>query len=867
MSSNAASGPVRLAGDKVSCGLGPGDRVAGRFEIYRFVGAGAFAEVFKAYDAQNHRTVALKIPFAGIGQGGELWRLVNEVNAAQAVAHPNVMQAWEVGSFEIGESEPYHFIALQWIDGDTLRSVLDRSLGTLTDDEKIHFAHDLCAGIEAIHHPGILHRDIKPSNVMLTPDGRAIITDFGLATLAGAATNPRAGAQGFKAPELDSGGEPSEQSDIYSLGMVLLELFSGSKPSAPADGAGVVLPDTIRTDELRETLLRCIHEDPGCRPGSVGEVSRALPSRPRSEDGRARCVPVETLLIEPSSRISPTQRLWLVAVGVAALIGLVVASSMKPLVLADVLRGDPPVVLEYEARELLEELGFANDSVDRMHGYGASSEYGSPAHRVTFWYRQSPLPLAAGRSGSVFRRPTDPPLMFPGEARVVLDTEGRLLSLSGLPPAGSAGGSGELEPMWDLLLAQAGLDVDRLHVIDPDFFPEGFADRRWAWEADDPYRGGERIRVEAAAIGPIPVHFRLVETTGDRGRSLLDWPAGLAGGRDQVAVAHVAYWTLAGLVLLGGVYLCWRNIRLRHADLLGATRLAIVILAARLLVWLLGGRHTASPELLEILEAQLERGLSDGVVAWILYIAVEPFARRRWSWQVASWVRLLRGRVADPLVGRDLLVGTLFGVGLTLGALAYAVVPGWFGLPEPDGHGIAAMAGLFDDGAFARQCQAILGLRESLAMAIYGLLQALLLAFIGTVCVVFLRWLLGNAMWSRAIAVALFSIIIFPAAGHPLADAAVAVLITSLWLAVLVRFGFLAAVTAMVVSWWLNGHPATIDLDAWYATGAAVPVALVAAVLAWGYWASLGKESVRPRWVDNVLATAYGTKEAAPEAS
>ena len=763
------------------------------------------------------------------------------MKAAQAVAHPNVMRAWEAGSFEAADGRRHHYIASEWIEGDTMRSVLDRWLGTLTEAEKIHFAHDLCAGLEAIHREHILHRDIKPANIMLTPDGRAIITDFGLATVSGAATNPKAGAAGFKAPELDLGHEPSEQSDLFSLGLVLLELFTGSRPSTESfDREDVRLPELVGGDRFREAVLRCVDPDPSCRPRSVAEVSDALPPRPSADDDPSRCVPVETLLIHPSQDVSRASSGWLLAAGLVALAWFVVVGSLNPLVLVDVIEGDPPIVLEYQARRLVEQLGFDGSPTDRMRGYGLLprppvEESASPS--TAFWYRQSPTHLAAGQSGTVFLRYADPPFANPGEVGVQLDAEGRLIRLDAIPPSGPAS-AGDPLPNWDLLLNAAGLDPDRLRAVTPGRVAAAFADGRWAWQGNDPGRTGGAVRVEAAAEGSWPVLFQVAEVDESRADTAPLSPLGSLVGETPSSVTMLVYWAWTGLVLLGALYLCLHNVRLGHADLRGATRVATFVLGVRLVVWLLAGHHTLSFGEIEVLEGQFARGLHDGIRAWILYVAVEPFARRRWSRQVASWVRLLRGRFSDSLLGRDLLVGTLFGLGLTLCAQLYAIVPGLLGLQEPEGHGVAAMAGLLDGGSLARQLQAILGLRESMAMSLYALTHALMLAFVATVGVVFLRWLLRSALWSRPFAVVVFSILLYPSAGHPVADAAVVLMISSLWLAALVRYGFLAAVVAMAVPWWLNSHPPTLDADAWFATGAAVPVVLVGALLVWGFFAA-----------------------------
>ena len=178
------------------------------------------------------------------------------------------------------------------------------------------------------------------------------------------------------------------------------------------------------------------------------------------------------------------------------------------------------------------------------------------------------------------------------------------------------------------------------------------------------------------------------------------------------------------------------------------------------------------------------------------------------------------------------------GLGVSLCGQLYAIVPEGFGWTAPRPDRVAALAGLLDDQGLARQLQAVVGLREAVAMSIHVLVHACGIAFLATVGIALLRRFLDKPLWSRSIAVAVISVILFPGAGHPLADAALVVMISALWVGVLVRFGFLPALAAIVVAWWMNCHPITLDPNAWWAAGAAVPLSLVVATLVWGHVAA-----------------------------
>ena len=145
---------------------------------------------------------------------------------ARQISHPNVCRV-----YDIGEADGHHFLSMEYVDGEDLASVL-RRIGRLPGDKAIEIARQLCAGLAAAHDKGVLHRDLKPANVMIDGQGRVRITDFGLAAIVGAgdrrATSTRARPR-YMAPEQIAGREVSVASDIFSLGLVLFELFTGKR--------------------------------------------------------------------------------------------------------------------------------------------------------------------------------------------------------------------------------------------------------------------------------------------------------------------------------------------------------------------------------------------------------------------------------------------------------------------------------------------------------------------------------------------------------------------------------------------------------------------------------------------------------------
>src|SRR5512132_3120335 len=177
---------------------------------------------------------------------------------------------------------------MEYIDGEDLASLL-RRIGRLPSDKALDLARQLCAGLAAAHERGVLHRDLKPANVMIDGEGQVRITDFGLAAIAGSAHNPLAGTPAYMAPELLAGKEASVQSDVYALGLVLYELFTGRRAfSAPTvaelvrlQNESSITPPTRLVKDLdpaiERAILRALDHDPAMRPRSALAIAGSLP--------------------------------------------------------------------------------------------------------------------------------------------------------------------------------------------------------------------------------------------------------------------------------------------------------------------------------------------------------------------------------------------------------------------------------------------------------------------------------------------------------------------------------------------------------------------------------------------------------------
>ena len=198
------------------------------YKIVEKLGEGGMGVVYKAEDTKLERTVALKFLTSNlIGDGDEKKRFYCEAQAAAALSHPNIAYM-----HEIDEIDGQLFIAMEYVDGKSLKDEIDGS--PLKLEDAISLAIQIADGLQAAHEKGIVHRDIKPANIMLTNRGEAKITDFGLAKLAGRTKLTKSemtlGTAAYMSPEQAQGTKVDHRSDIFSLGVVLYEMLAGQPP-------------------------------------------------------------------------------------------------------------------------------------------------------------------------------------------------------------------------------------------------------------------------------------------------------------------------------------------------------------------------------------------------------------------------------------------------------------------------------------------------------------------------------------------------------------------------------------------------------------------------------------------------------------
>ena len=345
--------------------------LAGRYRIVGLLGAGGMGEVYRADDLKLGQTVALKfLPERLADDPKRLEYFHNEVRFARQVSHPNVCRV-----YDIGEVDGQQFLSMEYVDGEDLATLI-RRIGRLPPDKGVQIARQLSAGLAAAHDKGVLHRDLKPANVMLDGRGRVRITDFGLARAISerGGTGVQAGTPAYMAPEQLAGREVTQQSDIYSLGLVLFEVFTGRR-AFEADSvaelaqlrekSSPVTPSSIVSDidpTVERAILRCLEREPQARPVSALAVAAALPGGdPLAAALAAGETPSPAMVAAAgdAGRLHPgIGAAYLAVLGVGLCL---IAFFSDHLTIVGRLqdRSEHPTVLRARAREIVAELGYA----------------------------------------------------------------------------------------------------------------------------------------------------------------------------------------------------------------------------------------------------------------------------------------------------------------------------------------------------------------------------------------------------------------------------------------------------------------------------------------------------------------------------
>jgi len=808
----------------------PGTLINGRYRVMGLVGRGGMGEVYRATDLALGQQVALKFLPESAGQH-DLARFHAEVRVARQVSHPNVCRV-----YDIGEVNGQPFLSMEYVDGEDLGSLL-RRIGRLPPDKAAEIARRLCAGLAAAHDKGVLHRDLKPANIMIDGRGQVVITDFGLAAAVHEIQDTASGTPAYMSPEQLAGKEVTARSDIYALGLVLYEMYTGRHLEAENRAS----PSSRDLDPAVERIIRqCLDPEPRNRPLSALSVAAALPGGdPLAAALAAGETPSPELVAAAGEgEAMPLRAAW-------AALALVVLGTLPMLWLAwdfglvrRVPLDRPPDALAERGRLVAERLGFERPFY-QTSGFNYNFEYIGYARRtgqlvappdfpgpMSFWYRQSPQPLTPTTRYGPWSGFSDPPFDRSGMVRMVLDSRGRLRSLDRMPPERGASRPGTPAPDWNPLFAAAGLDPAVFSPTAPEVTPLTAFDSRAAWTGP---AGPYTVRVEAAAWQGTPVSFRIV---GPWSRQWRTEPRPAGGARRMRMDLLQALF----LVLLStGCALAWRNLKSGRGDWRGAWRIAGVISALGVVSWALTTNHVSGMGEIEQFWVAVGRAGVDGATLWLFYIALEPYVRRRWPHALIGWSRLLAGRFRDAVVGRDVLIGMASMVLFGLLECLHRWIELQMGHPVPNVNPAT-----------------LRGMRHALGLLCSDVYNATFQVLFVFFLLVLLRALLRRE-WLAAVA---FVAILGGAFAGVSDDPLLGMFIEPAFFAgvffLLVRFGVLATVVGHFAGrFLLLRWPVTLDFSAWYAGVGlfALTLVLVLTLLAFRA-ATTGHRLFSADWID-----------------
>jgi serine/threonine-protein kinase len=840
-SSGGSSSGWLTSSDSINHGrFAPGAILDGRYRVIGLLGRGGMGEVYRADDLRLGQPVALKfLPDAVAGDPVRLAQFHNEVRTARQVSHPNVCRV-----YDIGEIEGHLFLSMEFVDGEDLASLL-RRLGRFAEDKAVTIARQLCAGLAAAHERNVIHRDLKPANVMLDDAGNVRVMDFGLA-VAGAADDQRVGTPAYMAPEQLLGKPVTARSDIYALGLVLYELFTGRRAFTATTlndlveqhQSGTIDPPSAVVSAIdpavERAIMRCLDPDPARRPSSALSVAAALPGGdPLAAALAAGETPSPQMVAAAGEgaglglRVA-TAMFAAILIGIAACYALAVRSSpvqyMRPEMNAD--------VLAQKAREAIRVLGQTNRPHDEAFGFGWSDTVLTIPRRtqtaeswqdrvlerpspLLFWYRRSDQSL----TGITFHHdlltpgivtPDDPPPIRPGMIQVTLDHYGLLTGFEAIPPQVEEPPASVPTVDWTPVLMLAGIDPAELEPATPKWNWLTATDSRVAWTGTFP-GSGVPLRVEAAALHGRPVALQVI------GPATRPWRQADTDVTGATAIV-VIYLVFVLSIVVGGIMLAAGNLRAGRGDRSGALRLAAAVVGALWVLWLCSAHFTPSVGLIAMFLLAIVTTVFYGVIFWTIYIALEPPVRRNWPQTLVSWTTILTGRIRDPIVGRDVLVG------MTLGVLIALLIRGTI---------------VYDDSPVVGAIDLLSGTRRAAGFLTTQLLYAVRSALLFFYLLFLLRLALRN-QWAAAFAFAMvFAALDALDSEFAFREGATSFVYFAMLAAAVLHWGLTTLTVSLLVANLLLSMPATTDWTAWYAGGTMLVLAICVGLAGWATYVSV----------------------------
>ncbi len=819
----------------------PGTVLGGRYRIIGLLGRGGMGEVYRATDLTLDQSVALKfLPAEMSSNPGLLARFHGEVRIARQVSHPNVCRV-----YDIGEVQGMPFISMEYVDGEDLSCLLLR-IGRLPADKALEMARKLCAGLAAAHDRGIIHRDLKPQNVMIDKRGEVVIMDFGLAAVSGQLSGAeiRNGTPAYMAPEQLKGAEVTMLSDVYALGLVLYELFTGKRPYegrnmqqllAQQEAAQLTSMTSIAVDidpAVEKAIRRCLDPDPAKRPPNSLSVAAALPGGDRLAAALAAGETPSPELVADSGELEGLKRRYSVPciLVIVACLVTCIGHQIRYGAMVNTPLDDSPEVLAHKAREMAASFGYPKkpkDSAISLAGGGTLLDHLNKLPEPRKWkewfaseapiraeYRESRSWLVAPPLGEVTA--DNPPPTQPGMVRVNLDGGGRLREFMAVPDATEEPLAAPVDPA--AVFGAAGLDMAAFHEVAPAFTPPSVADRLLAWNGPHPKIPNLDLTLNLATwkgrVTNAAVEFQWKQTGAAPPQQSL-----AATLRGLVVSAFFLFGVIAAPVLAR------RNWKRDRVDRKGAIRLAIFRFFLGMVVWL--GTVHAIPDgsVAVMLWAGAAEWMLAAALLWLLILALEPSVRAYWPHSLVTWNRIVAGRWKDAQVGAHILIGA------AAGSLIWALGALRDNLIQPEMRDTTGLA-------------ATLGTRQWVAAHAGGLSSALTVGLIVFFALVGLRFLVKRNILAAVVGALILSMADSFRSPHWQLELALRVVVFAVLVFVLLRYGLVATVAAVFFDSGFDKLALGTDWKTWYAPAGLATLALLAAIAIVAFWRSLGTQEL-----------------------